>query len=84
MKLEVEDDGPGIDDEEREHAFEPFFVGKAAEACSSYNVGLDLATVRACVRFHSGEIEIADARHPKRGARFRIQLPMESYAPVHG
>ncbi len=83
MKLEVEDDGPGIDDEEREHAFEPFFVGKAAASSRCYTDGLGLANVRECVRFHNGEIEIADPRHPKRGARFRIQLPLESYGPTH-
>jgi len=88
MKLEVEDDGPGIDDEEREHAFEPFFVGKAAGSSPYYTAGLGLATARECVRFHGGEIEIADPRHPKRGARLRVQLPvqlpLERNAPALG
>lgn len=80
MKLEIEDDGPGIDDDERPHVFEPFFVGKAASGSDRYASGLGLATVQESVRFHRGEIEIADPRHPKRGARFRVQIPLEAHA----
>lgn len=87
MKLEIEDDGPGIDDDERQRVFEPFFVGKAAlgsDRADRYASGLGLATVREAVGFHHGEIEIGEPRYPKRGARLRVQLPLQAHAPVDG
>jgi two-component system, NtrC family, sensor histidine kinase GlrK len=80
MKLEIEDDGAGIDDEERMHVFEPFFRGKAARASDDAGLGLGLAIASACIANHRGKIEIVDPRHPKRGARIRVQLPLNPEA----
>lgn len=76
MKLEIEDDGPGITDDERVHVFEPFFRGRTALDRGEPGLGLGLSIAAACAANHEGRIEIVDPRHPKRGARFRIQIPL--------
>jgi PAS domain S-box-containing protein len=68
VRLQVDDDGPGIPSDDRDHAFEPFFQG-----ASDLGTGLGLATCRYVVERHGGEIGIADA--PEGGARIWFTLP---------
>lgn len=79
MELEIEDEGPGIALEEREHVFEPFFRGKNAQG-DSEGPGLGLAIVREYVANHQGRVDIIDARQDQQGARFRVQLPLTGAA----
>ncbi|ANE57617.1 ATP-binding protein [Methylomonas sp. DH-1] len=77
MELEVEDEGPGIPLDERAHAFEPFYRGKAAQAEGiPEGPGLGLAIVKEYVANHQGNVEIIDARQDQHGARIRVQLPL--------
>jgi two-component system sensor histidine kinase TctE len=66
--LEVEDNGPGIPSEEREHVFERFYrpADSTQEGC-----GLGLAIVREIAQVHGGEVEIHD---PEAGSGTRIRL----------
>ena len=66
--LRVSDHGPGIDDEQREHLFEPFWKGPA-----SRSTGLGLAIVRAVVEAHGGSIAVRTT--PGGGATFEVRLP---------
>ena len=66
--LRVSDHGPGIDDEHREHLFEPFWKGPA-----SRSTGLGLAIVRAVVEAHGGSIAVRTT--PGGGATFEVRLP---------
>jgi two-component system sensor histidine kinase GlrK len=75
MELEFEDDGPGIPPEEREHVFEPFFQGRAAEEEGVGGTGLGLAIVSECVAGHHGKVEALPPRPDKRGARIRVLIP---------
>ena len=77
MVLEIEDEGPGIVPEDREHAFEPFFRGKTAQSDKCVEgSGLGLAIVKEYVTNHQGKVDIIDSRHDQRGARIRIQMPL--------
>jgi len=70
MELEVEDEGPGIEPNERSHVFEPFFRGKTAQSDESVEgPGLGLAIVKEYVVNHQGRVEIIDSRQDQHGAR---------------
>lgn len=69
----VEDDGPGIEPDERERIFEPGARGAAAaDGADQGGAGLGLALARRLARSASGEVE-ADAA--EAGARFVVTLP---------
>jgi PAS domain S-box-containing protein len=68
VRVCVDDDGPGIPPDEREHAFEPFFQGSGGTG-----TGLGLATCRYVIERHGGEIGVADS--PEGGARVWFTLP---------
>lgn len=76
MELEVEDEGPGIAADERDHIFEPFYRGKAGETGDSDGPGLGLAIVKEYVANHQGKVEVIDARQDQQGARIRVQIPL--------
>lgn len=66
LRLEVEDDGPGVSPEQRERLFEPYFSTKRK------GTGLGLAIVRRIAQDHGGEA----AYEPlARGSRFSLRLP---------
>lgn len=67
VQVTVDDDGPGIAPEQREHAFRPF----ASNAAGGTGLGLTIA--RDIVRAHGGDILLEQS--PLGGLRARIQLP---------
>lgn len=69
VRLEIEDEGSGIDASTRSRLFEPFFTTKRG------GTGLGLAMVHRIVEAHGGEIEV-EAR-AERGTRFVVWLPAE-------
>jgi len=69
VRLEVEDDGPGIPEELREQIFEPFF----AQGEHGFGVGLGLAITRKLVADFGGTLGHEPV--PTGGARFVIELP---------
>lgn len=81
MELEVEDEGPGIDPQERSHVFEPFFRGKIDQSDECVEgPGLGLAIVKEYVANHQGKVDIIDARQDQQGTRIRIQIPLTGEA----
>jgi two-component system sensor histidine kinase HydH len=67
LLVQLEDDGPGISETERERVFDPFFTGRDG------GVGLGLTIVRQIVEAHGGEISVSRGR--LGGACFNIRLP---------
>jgi signal transduction histidine kinase len=65
--LSVEDDGPGIPQEQWEKIFEPFFSTR------STGTGLGLAIVKRVVKAHGGTVSAGKAL--LGGARFEISIP---------
>lgn len=69
VELTVCDDGPGIDDADLSHIFEPFYTTRA----HSGGTGLGLATVLGTAEQHGGTVRVV-TREPK-GSAFTIVLP---------
>jgi signal transduction histidine kinase len=69
IRYAVEDDGPGVTDEERERIFEPGVRGEAAETNGARGSGLGLSLARRLARSVAGDVEAAG------GARFVVRLP---------
>jgi len=81
MELEIEDEGPGIDPDERSQVFEPFYRGKAAQnGDNAEGPGLGLAIVKEYVANHQGKVDIIDSREDECGARVRVQIPLAAEA----
>jgi two-component system OmpR family sensor kinase len=71
LRIDVEDEGPGIAEGERERVFAPFHRSAAARAAKPGH-GLGLAIVAHVAHAHGGRAEIVPT---DRGARLRISLP---------
>ena len=69
VKLEVDDDGPGIPEALLPRIFDPFFTTKP----SGKGTGLGLAIVSGFVRKHGGNISVDSL--PGGGSRFMVELP---------
>ena len=66
----VSDNGPGMPEEVRARAFEPYFSTKAEGS------GLGLAIVKRIVNDHDGFIRVHSV--PDEGTQFLIELPTRS------
>lgn len=74
LEVAVEDDGPGVEEADRERVFERFHRGSASgRRGGSTGVGLGLALVRSHVAAHGGTVHVEPA--PCGGARFVVTLP---------
>jgi two-component system sensor histidine kinase HydH len=65
--VEIEDSGPGIPAESREHIFNPFVTTKQS------GVGLGLAIVTKIVDLHGGAVRVTS--EPGHGACFQVSFP---------
>lgn len=73
VRIVVEDDGPGVAEEQREIIFERFSRLDGARDRSSGGSGLGLALVRAIAQRHAGSI-VVDRSPELGGARFVLTL----------
>jgi two-component system sensor histidine kinase GlrK len=72
----VIDHGPGIGADERERIFESFYQGKPPAGGRVKGSGLGLAIAREYAAAHGGRIAVQDRADHKRGAHFRLWLPL--------
>jgi len=71
IRFLVEDDGKGIDLENRSRLFEPFFTTKSV----GEGTGLGLAVAHGIVNEHHGWIDVSESR--LGGAAFMVWLPFQ-------
>ncbi|EOI3465845.1 two-component system sensor histidine kinase RstB [Cronobacter dublinensis] len=72
--LEVEDDGPGIPEEERSRVFEPFVRLDPSRDRATGGCGLGLAIVQSIATAMSGQVSVAQST--LGGAHFRFSWPV--------
>ena len=81
VKIAVEDNGIGMDEETRSHMFEPFFTTKTVspEKETSLNSGLGVSVVYEIVKSHNGTIEVESELG--KGTIITFWLPQDHAAP---
>ncbi|MDR2330963.1 MAG: ATP-binding protein, partial [Comamonas sp.] len=73
VRMEIEDEGPGIAPQDMEQAFQPFSRLEVARNGETGGFGLGLAIARSCVRAHGGELKLHN--RSEGGLRAVIELP---------
>ena len=79
VRAVVEDDGPGIAEEDLERVFNRFYTERPPEHGFGKNSGLGLAIARQIVASHRGRIwaeNRRDSQGRRKGARFVVELPL--------
>ncbi|WP_283624137.1 envelope stress sensor histidine kinase CpxA [Morganella morganii] len=74
ISIVVDDDGPGVSPEDREHIFRPFYRTDEARDRESGGTGLGLAIVSTAISQHNGKVTANDS--PPGGLRLEIWLPL--------
>jgi two-component system osmolarity sensor histidine kinase EnvZ len=69
----VDDDGPGIPENERENVFKPFYKIDKSRGDSKSSVGLGLSIASDIVKSHGGNIKLETS--PTNGLRVKVILP---------
>lgn len=77
VKIQVEDNGVGMDEETRKRIFEPFFTIKKEGGS-----GLGLSISYSIIRQHGGMINVYS--EPGRGSCFTVYLPLNEGAVTQG
>jgi len=72
--VEIDDNGPGIAEDQIETAFEPFHRLETSRSRDTGGIGLGLAVVRAIARGHGGEVLLSN--RIGGGLRARLSLPL--------
>lgn len=77
MVISVADRGPGVDEDELEHIFNPFIRGEQAR--SGLGAGLGLAIVQRIASLHNGKVTLANREGG--GLVAKISIPLEIKLP---
>lgn len=72
--LAVSDQGPGIEPEDLEEIFQPFYQGRNKRRGPLKGTGIGLAIVRECVKTMGGDIQVQSK--PGKGSRFYLEFPI--------
>lgn len=82
LRVMIDDDGPGIAENERHAVFEPFYRLDPSRSRGTGGSGLGLAIVKQIADAH--QANVSDARSPAGGARFTVSLPVRLSVPEAG
>ncbi len=75
----VSNDGIGIEEDERELVFRPYWRSRRAQSASAVGAGLGLAIARRIVEAHGGRLELTSLRNP---TAFSVFIPKRLAADV--
>jgi two-component system osmolarity sensor histidine kinase EnvZ len=74
VTINIEDDGPGIPEDQYKNVFKPFFRLDKSRSLNQSGVGLGLAIVEDIINSHGGNIQLGKSKH--KGLQFKISLPI--------
>ncbi len=74
LRIEVDDNGPGIPEEERNNVFKPFYRLDHARNVDKSNTGLGLAIARDIAKSHGGDITLGESS--LGGLRAILSVPL--------
>jgi len=74
IRIDIDDDGPGIADEHKEKVFRPFYRVDKSRSLKDSNVGLGLSTVEDIVNSHGGNVKLLNNPNGK-GLRVSLSFP---------
>ncbi|WP_432460271.1 ATP-binding protein [Agarivorans sp. QJM3NY_25] len=75
LVIVIRDDGPGIDENELDNIFRPFYRCGEARDRDSGGVGLGLAIAESAIRQHGGSISAHN--HSGKGLEVSLRLPLQ-------
>ena len=71
--VNIEDDGPGISEDQYRNVFKPFFRLDKSRSLNKSGVGLGLAIVEDVINSHGGSIQLGKSKY--KGLQVKISLP---------
>ena len=71
--ITIEDDGPGIPEDQYKNVFKPFFRLDKSRSLNQSGVGLGLAIVEDIINSHGGNIQLSRSKY--KGLQVKISLP---------
>jgi len=71
--INIEDDGPGIPEDQYKNVFKPFFRLDKSRSLNKSGVGLGLAVVEDIINSHGGNIQLSKSKY--NGLQVKISLP---------
>ena len=71
--INIEDDGPGIPEDQYRNVFKPFFRLDKSRSLNKSGVGLGLAIVEDIINSHGGSIQLGKSQY--KGLQVKISLP---------
>ncbi len=74
LRIEVEDNGPGISKEDQKHIFDKFYRGKESKSRVIRGLGLGLYYVKQIVEAHGGSVDLGSCS--EKGSCFVIEIPV--------
>ena len=73
VSILIEDDGPGIPEDQYKNVFKPFFRIDKSRSLNLSGVGLGLAIVEDVINSHGGNIQLSESKY--KGLLVKISLP---------
>lgn len=78
VEITIDDEGPGIAEDELKRVFEPFYRVEASRSRDTGGIGLGLAISLSIIQGHGGQLKLSNRR--EGGLRATVTLPIEVHS----